>query len=103
MPTFAYILKQVLCFGYLEPPRIENTLPKCIRQNHLILLHNQQLFTKNNVSLQQLENYWESGILSSKVISPKLHLKVLIYQCQKITTQQMNNVIERNIKRSLTK
>ena len=56
-----------------------------------------------NVSLQQLENYWESGILSSKVISLKLHSKVLIYQCQKITTQQMNNVIGRNIKRSLTK
>ena len=31
MPTFAYILKQALCFGYLEPPRIENTLQKRIK------------------------------------------------------------------------
>ena len=31
MPTFAYILKQALCFGYLEPPRLENTLRKCIK------------------------------------------------------------------------
>ena len=31
MSKFDYILKQALCFGYLEPPRIGSTLLKCIK------------------------------------------------------------------------